>query len=135
MKQFKIVVLLLVVGILGCNRNSTFQNSVTFTGKVSYGHMDTTTSVLTKDGSAQGAVVTCNNYSDSAKAANDGSYSLNVQSVRTFSGVNSDSFTLQASWNGADETITVYGKPGDTISVREFILYKHTSTSAPRRIK
>jgi len=132
MKLISIILLLFIAGLSGCNRNSTFQSTITFKGTVWLGHMDTTNNILITDKVLQGAIVTCENYPGSATTAGDGSYTLNVQAVRAFSGINSDSFALQASYNGDDETITAYGKPGDTIQVRDFVLYQHT-TSAPRR--
>ena len=117
----------------GCNRNSTFKDTVTFEGDVYSGVMNSTTSVVVVGSAMQGAVITCTNYPGSVKTASDGSYTLKVQAARTFGGINADTYTLQASCNGNDETITAYGKPGDTIHVRDFVLYQHTTTSAPRR--
>jgi hypothetical protein len=133
MKYIKIVLLLLIAMASGCQRNSTFQNTVVFEGRVYSGAMNTTTNVLTVGSPVQGAVVTCENYPGSAKTASDGSYSLTISAVRGFSGINTETYTLQASYQGLDETITANGKPGDTISVRDFVVYQHT-TSAPRRV-
>lgn len=118
---------------IGCDRNSTFQNSITFTGKVYVGHLDTTTNILITDHVQSGAIVTCTNYPGSVKTASDGSYTLGIKAMRTFSGINLDSYSIQATYGGDDETITATGKPGDTIQVRDFVLYQHTITSAPRR--
>ena len=118
----------------GCSKdNSTVQNSVTIKGRVYSGVMNTTTNLLIIGPVISGAEVTCTNFPGSVKTANDGTFTLTIQAVRTFSGINSDSYTVQASSNGADESITVYGKPGDTIEARDFVLYQHTTTSAPRR--
>lgn len=109
-----------------CQRNSTTANTITFNGYVNAGHTDTTTNVLVIDARLANAVVTCDGFPGSATTASDGSYSLNVQSVRLFQGQNADTFTLHANSSGRDEKITASGKPGDTIKVRDFVLYKHT---------
>jgi len=136
-KQFLFGILFTAVSCFffaGCSKdNSTVQNSITFKGKVWVGHMDTTTNILIADGLVKDAVISCTNYPGSVKTGNDGSYSLDVQAVRTFSGPNSDTYTLQASYNGYDATMSVFGKPGDTIDVKDFVLYQHTIVSAPRR--
>jgi len=128
-----VVVFSLLVLFAGCDRNSTTQNKVSFEGRVWVGHLDATTKAVVIDNLVQGAVVTCENYPGSAKTGSDGSFSLTIQAVRGFSGINSDTYTLQASYNGYDETMTGYGKPGDTIKVKDFVVYQH-STSAPRRV-
>ncbi len=133
MKQIKIVFLLLIAGILGCDRNSTFQNTVTFEGRVWQGIIDPTTKNVTPVSLVQGAVVACENYPGSSKTASDGTYSLTITAVRGFAGMNTDTYSLVASYNGFDETLTALGKPGDTIKVKDFVVYQHT-TSAPRRI-
>jgi hypothetical protein len=111
----------------GCDRNSTFNDTVVFEGHVYYGHMDQTTNLLVIDAAAAGAVITCNSYSESVKSADDGSYSLTIKGARGFQGIDTETYTLQASYKGQDEKITVAGKPGDTIKVRDFIVYTHTS--------
>ncbi|MBN1824415.1 MAG: hypothetical protein JW803_08860 [Endomicrobiales bacterium] len=123
-----LVCLLLFAAILaGCERNSTFSNSITFEGKVYLGQMDTTKNILIVYAPLQNATVTCDNFPEKAKTASDGSYSLSVKTVRTFRGNDSDTYTIQAFYSGGDESITVTGKPGDTVTVRDFIIYEHTT--------
>lgn len=134
LRYFMFGLVLWALAMSGCERNSTFSDSVTFQSHVYFGHMDQTKNVLVPDGPAAGAVVTCENYSDSAKAASDGSYSLTVKGVRGYKGIDTETYSLKASFYGGDEKVTAYAKPGDTIKVRDFIIYQHTSETAPRRI-
>jgi len=137
--KFKNIIFILICAIIpllmatACDRNSTFEDQLTFEGHVYYGHIDQITNLLVVDGAAAGATVTCSNYAESAKAASDGSYSLTIKGVRGFQGIDTETYSLQASFNGGDEKITVNGKPGDTIKARDFIIYKHTTESTFRR--
>lgn len=116
----------------GCERNSTSEDAITFQGYVNYGHLGRDAdgnAILIIDGALSNAIVTCETFPDTAKTATDGSYSLSVKTVRRFRGFDSETYTLRAiapQISGRDEKITAIGKPGDTITVRSFVLYKHT---------
>jgi hypothetical protein len=122
-----VAAILFVAGFSACQRNATTEQSVSFNGIVYNGHQDPTTSLIINDGLCANAVVSCNNYPSSTKTNASGAYNLTVSAVRTFSAPNADSYSVQASANGKDETVTVYGKPGDSIHVRDIILYQHTT--------
>ena len=122
----------LFAAFTGCERNSTFKDSISFQGYVNYGHMGTDAvgnSVLISDGPLSNASVICEGHPEAAKTKTDGSYTLVVKTVREFKGLNSEQYTLWAfTSTGGDEKVsyTAVGKPGDTINVRSFVLYKHT---------
>ena len=122
-----VAVIVLAAGLCACQRNSTTEQTVSFQGTVYNGHQDPTTSLIINDGVCTNAVVTCTNFPASTKTGVAGTYVLSVSTVRTFSAPNADSYGVQASANGMDETVTVFGKPGETIHVRDMILYKHTT--------
>jgi len=122
-----LVAIVFAVGLCACQRNATTEQTVSFTGTVYNGHLDPTTSLIINDGACTNAVVTCTNYPASTKASALGVYTLSVSAVRTFGAPNADSYSVQASANGRDETVTAYGKPGETIAVRDIILYQHTT--------
>ncbi|MFH0948281.1 MAG: hypothetical protein V1833_04700 [Elusimicrobiota bacterium] len=134
--EFIPILLGLYTVFTGCQRNSTFEDTITFKGNVFHGHFDVDSSsqtVLIVDGYLSNANVLAEGFPDTAKTATDGSYTLSVKTVRTFKGLDYDAYTLKASASGyqsskpgSDEKITTSGKPGDIITVRDFVLYKHT---------
>ena len=127
---------LLPILFTGCERG--FKRSVEFSGKVYYG-TESSDGKITVLGPLPNARVIAIGYSGSATTGSDGKYSLTVKAVRTWRGdPQSESYILEASGtsspsvypqgNYVSEQITVYGKPGDAIDVRDFILYKHKET-------
>ncbi|HBU68749.1 MAG TPA: hypothetical protein DEE98_00015 [Elusimicrobia bacterium] len=132
-KYFYFCVTALVSALIfaGCqNNNSTLEDTVTFKGSVSLGQVIVDANgnqTITVTGAAPNAAVVCENTGDSVKSASDGSYTLKAKAVRQFTALNAETYTLSAfDQNGGDEKITVSGKPGETVNVRGFILYKHT---------
>jgi hypothetical protein len=112
--------------LLGCERNATFKDSITFKGSVYYGHTALGSSTVVIDNPAQNAVVSCDTFPETTKAGLDGSYELTVNAVRNFQELNADRYNLRATAQGRDEQVIAYGKPGDTIMIRDLVLYKHT---------
>lgn len=123
----KLFLLLLVLCfiLIGCQKNATFKDSITFQGYVHYGILNSS-SIIVSLGPQADATVICEGHSEYTKTTSDGSYSLTIGSVRNFGGSNFDNYTLKAfSPNGGEEKATVSGKPGDTIKVKTIILYKY----------
>ncbi|HAX60964.1 MAG TPA: hypothetical protein DCX95_00160 [Elusimicrobia bacterium] len=120
---------------IGCER-SPFENTVEFVGKVYYG-TENSDGKITVLGPLPNARVIAAGYNGSATTDSSGKYTLEIKAHRRFSG-SSDEYTLEASGTSApdiyptanyvSEQITVYGRPGDTIKVRDFLLYKHKET-------
>lgn len=116
-----------VLSMGGCERNATFRNTIRFTGNVYTGHKDAASGTIIGDAPAADARVVCTNTNDYAKTAANGSYTLEVTTVRTYQGNDTEAFQISASsLSGLDETITVNAKPGDTVNVRTLVLTKHT---------
>jgi hypothetical protein len=116
---------LLALAGTGCGRNATVKDSITFQGSVLHAHTDQTTDALVNDGPADGALVSCDGFPETVRTDSAGSYNLTVRGVRRFTGLNADTFVLRSSNGVTDETITVAGKPGDTVRVRDFVLHQH----------
>ncbi|MEW6556198.1 MAG: hypothetical protein AB1349_02460 [Elusimicrobiota bacterium] len=125
---------LLPVFFAGCER-SPFEDTVEFVGKVYYG-TETSDGKIRVLGALSNARVIALGYSGSDTTDPNGKYTLTIKAVRTFKGDPlAEAYTLEASGSSApsvypqgnyiSEQITVYGRPGDTIQVRDFILYKH----------
>jgi len=113
--------------LFSCQRNSTLSDSVTFKGAVNYGVLNSSGNIVYL-GAASSAKVVCSGFSEYATSGSDGSYTLTVNANRQFTANNADNYTLRAfDKYGADETVSASGKPGDVVSVRSFILYKHTA--------
>jgi len=111
---------------LGCQRNSTFKESITFKGFVYTGHKDQAGNIIA-DTPLGNAKVVCTNTAEETKTIQDGSYVLNVNAVRWFKGSDSETYVITAlSQDGFNEKTSVSGKPGDTVTVKSFVLYHHT---------
>ena len=118
-----------LIPLTGCRNDALFHSTVSFKGRVYYGHTAKDAGendVVVQDGPLGDATVTCEGFPEFAKSAQDGSYLLTVNDVRRFSRNNSETYILAAySEIGTGETITVTGKPGDTISVAGLIICRH----------
>jgi hypothetical protein len=120
------LILLALIIFTGCDRNATFKDTISFSGKTYVGHKDETTGKIVNDGPATDATISCESFPESTKTSSTGSYTLTITAVRSFAALNSDSYTIRAVSKGTDEKTITSGKPGDTITVRDLILYQHT---------
>lgn len=121
------IVCLLCCTFTGCERNSAFKDKITFQGYVNSGHMSS--GIIIVDGPLPNVSVVCEGRPEVAKTKTDGSYTLEVKTVRKFTALDADTYTLWAfTSTGGDEkvSLTAVGKPGDTVNVRSFIINKHT---------
>jgi len=118
----------------GCDR--TFDNTVEFKGKVYYGS-ELDAGNIAVLGPLPNARVIVIGYQEYATTDSMGRYSLSIKTPRKFNDANGkgDIFTLEASGtsstsvypqgNYVSEQIAVYGRSGDTVQVRDFLVYAH----------
>ncbi|MFA5779215.1 MAG: hypothetical protein WC947_03680 [Elusimicrobiota bacterium] len=122
---------LLFTAFIGCDR--TFDTEITFEGQVYYG--TESEGKITVLGPLLNARVMVAGHSESTATDSLGRYSLTIKAVRTYTNNNYDSYTLEASGTSSpgiypsgkyvSQEMVVYGKSGDTIPVRDFLLYEH----------
>ena len=133
---FSVLYFLFSVFFTGCERG--FKGSVEFRGKVYYG-TESSDGKVTVLGPLANARVIAVGYSGSETTNAQGKYDLTIKAVRSWRGDPSyETYTLEASGSSApgvypqgnyiSEQIVVYGRPGDAIDVRDFLLYKHKET-------
>ena len=128
---------------VGCG--SSLETEIDFKGQVYYGYKDTSSSgggsgQVSIWGPLPNARVMALGHSEYATTDPEGRYTLTIKTVRKFLGNDYDEYILQASgvaantptvitkWPNAkfaNEQITVRGKPGDTVYVRDFMVTDH----------
>lgn len=134
----KLIMILCFAGaawlIAGCGR--TLNTSVEFKGNVYYGYepegSDGKIAVL---GPLARAKVSVRGQEEYAVTDSMGRYTLSIKTHRKFETAGYDTYILEASGTSSPsiypqaqylgEVITVHGRPGDTIQVRDFILMSH----------
>jgi len=135
MNKFTSIYLIFIASFfVGCG--SSLETTIEFKGRVYYGY-DAGESKIGVLGPLNNAKVIAIGHPEFATTGNNnkGEYTLTIKTSRKFNNVNGDQYILEASGtafpsiypqgNYVSEQITVYGKPGDTIQVRDFIVFKH----------
>ena len=123
-------IILTAVFLAGCS-----DTTVTFKGKVYYGSESSSGGILVH-GALAGARVKEINHVAVTTADPAGSYTLEIKVPRVLGYSQSESYTLEAwgdvvsSYNPsvtttANERISVNARPGETVSARNFLLYRH----------
>jgi len=126
---------------VGCG--SSLETDIEFKGKVYYGY-DAGQSQIGLLGPSANSRVIAVGYPEYATTDSQGRYTLTVKSTRKYNNILGDQYILEASGtsspsvypqgNYVSQQITVYGKPGNTVQVRDFVIYEHkkddTTTSA-----
>ena len=123
-------IILMAVFLAGCS-----DTTVTFKGKVYYGSESSSGGILVH-GALAGAKVKEINHLIVTTADSSGSYILEIEVPRVLGYSKSESYTLEAwgdiatSYNPsvtttANERISVNARPGEIVSTRNFLLYRH----------
>lgn len=124
----------LSVTFLSCER-SPFATTIEFQGQVFYGVISSTeTNTIEVRGPLKDARVVLVGTSAETTTNEKGEYVLRVEVFRRFHTPAYENYTLEASGTSSSsyptgkyisQRITVQGRPGDIIKVRDFLLYKH----------
>ncbi|MFH1957524.1 MAG: hypothetical protein ABIJ15_03520 [bacterium] len=134
MSNYLRAIILSAALLSGCS-----DTTVTFKGKVYYGSESSGGGILVH-GALGGAKVKEVDHTTVTDAASDGSYVLKIEVPRILGYSRSETYTLEAwgdvptSYNPsvtttANERISINARPGDTVSARNFLLYRHDEES------
>lgn len=111
----------------GCSRPPAAAG-MEFRGRVLYGVENSSGAIIVL-GALPGARVILVNDNTSVVTDASGNYNMAASVPRSFVGNNVEQYTLEAvapvAWAGTSQRQGVTGRPGDTIYVRDFVLFKH----------
>jgi hypothetical protein len=103
------------------------KNNTTFKGRVYWGIKKG--EQIEIKGPCSGAFITCKGYSNYTNSDNNGAYTLTLNTVRMFDWRNYDEYGLIVAWEQGSAEMSAYGKPGDTIYVKDFLIIRGTTTN------